>query len=223
MNSKTILSDLYYTFDPQNRRIIFNTIYPKQQDIVLITNLSDTTNRIIYNFACPGESGTFANNILSLVFDTTSMSSSDKLMIIILDEDKKEKYLSEILDIVKEQNEKLSFISLLNSEDSITGEMIVSEIRKGNTSLLPIVYKNINTATETVCKIGKGHLHDIILNDPTNNQIQVIDGINSSGKVIATINPDAGQTPFQLSYHLNFEFGLTIITAGTPDITVIFR
>ena len=47
--------------------------------ILLITNV--TSNIIIYNFADPAAGGTVSNNILTLDYNTSTMSSSDKLII----------------------------------------------------------------------------------------------------------------------------------------------
>jgi hypothetical protein len=50
-------------------------------DIILITNV--TTGTIIYNFADPTLTATVANNVITLAYNTTSMSNSDKLAIYI--------------------------------------------------------------------------------------------------------------------------------------------
>jgi hypothetical protein len=54
--------------------------------IVLASGLSLISNQasgdIIYNFAAPSKGGTVAGNVLTLEFDTTSMSNSDPLKII---------------------------------------------------------------------------------------------------------------------------------------------
>ena len=50
-------------------------------DIILITNV--TTGTIIYNFADPALTATVTNNVITLAYNTTSMSNSDKLAIYI--------------------------------------------------------------------------------------------------------------------------------------------
>jgi len=47
--------------------------------ILLITNVTD--NIIIYNFADPTKGGTVSDNVLTLTYDTSSMSNTDKLLI----------------------------------------------------------------------------------------------------------------------------------------------
>ena len=51
------------------------------ESLLLITNVTD--NVIIYNFAGQGKGATVSGNVLTLDFDTTSMSSSDSLQIFI--------------------------------------------------------------------------------------------------------------------------------------------
>jgi len=69
-----------YTFTPSLKQIRFNTtdtVY--LENVLLITNVS--TNTIIFNFANPAQGGSISNNLITLTYDTTSMSSSDRLQI----------------------------------------------------------------------------------------------------------------------------------------------
>lgn len=69
-----------YTFDPSLKQVKFNTTDSVfLENILLITNVTD--NQIIYNFANPNQGGTISNNLLTLSYNTTSMSSSDRLQI----------------------------------------------------------------------------------------------------------------------------------------------
>lgn len=71
-----------YTFDPQVKKIGFTGVGSLTLDqILLITN--SVTGNIIYNFADPTAGGTLNNNVLTLEYDTTSMSATDPLSIII--------------------------------------------------------------------------------------------------------------------------------------------
>lgn len=71
-----------YAFNPGAKTITFSGLGQSidLQNILLITNT--TANTIIYNFA-DSTSGavSFTNNVLTLDYDTTSMSSTDKLQI----------------------------------------------------------------------------------------------------------------------------------------------
>jgi hypothetical protein len=49
------------------------------ENVLLVTNV--TSNTIIYNFAQPTKGGTVAGNVLTLTYNTTSMSNGDKLQI----------------------------------------------------------------------------------------------------------------------------------------------
>lgn len=73
-----------YVFNPGAQTVTFTGVdYDLTlANILLITNVTDNT--IIYNFANPAAGATsFANNVLTLVYDTTAMSSSDTLQIFI--------------------------------------------------------------------------------------------------------------------------------------------
>jgi hypothetical protein len=71
-----------YAFNPTAKTVTFSGL--SQQitlaNILLITNV--TANTIIYNFASSSTGAvSFANNVLTLDYDTTSMSSTDVLQI----------------------------------------------------------------------------------------------------------------------------------------------
>ena len=71
-----------YTFNPTAKTVTFSGL--SQQitlaNILLITNV--TANTIIYNFASPTTGAvSFANNVLTLDYDTTSMNSTDVLQV----------------------------------------------------------------------------------------------------------------------------------------------
>ena len=73
-----------YTFNAAAGTVTFSGLRQTidLSNILVITNV--TTNTIIYNFASAtkGNAG-FSNNVLTLDFDTTSMSNSDELSIIL--------------------------------------------------------------------------------------------------------------------------------------------
>lgn len=69
-----------YSFDATAKTVTFNTTDTiTLEQLLIITNVS--TNKIIYNFADPNAGGYISNNTLVLNYDTTTMSSSDKLQI----------------------------------------------------------------------------------------------------------------------------------------------
>lgn len=72
-----------YIFDATNKRIVFtDKVAPVNlEEILLITNVTD--GDIIYNFADKLKGGTLDKNVLTLTYNTTAMSSSDRLQIFI--------------------------------------------------------------------------------------------------------------------------------------------
>lgn len=99
---KTLIDD--YIFDKDNKRIIFygDARPHKIEQMLLVTNV--TTGEIIYNFADKLRGGTLENNILTLVWNTSSMSNTDKLQIFI-DSDEYHNYMTRTLNhIMKNTN-----------------------------------------------------------------------------------------------------------------------
>ena len=68
-----------YTFDASAKTITFG-FTPQIEGFSVITNVTD--NIIIYNFAKSSLGGTLTGSVLTLQYDTTSMSDTDKLMIL---------------------------------------------------------------------------------------------------------------------------------------------
>lgn len=69
-----------YTFDASAKTITFNDIQPDLKRINLITNLT-SNHTVIYQFQKDSKGGTLASNVLTLTYDTTSMSDTDELKI----------------------------------------------------------------------------------------------------------------------------------------------
>lgn len=78
---KTLIED--YSFNKATKQITFTgrTKPALLEEILLITNV--TTGDILYSFADKLRGGSLAGNVLTLVFDTTSMSNTDRLQIFI--------------------------------------------------------------------------------------------------------------------------------------------
>src|SRR3989304_2961545 len=110
MKNNKILDSLYYRFVPENKKIVFDSqLGLKHQDILLVINLSKM-NQMIFNFGSATQGGTFINGELILVYDTTGMSSSDKLMVIVRDKDESKFYLEKIFNEISNQNKKTEFL-----------------------------------------------------------------------------------------------------------------
>lgn len=84
-------------------------------------------------------------------------------------------------------------------------------------------FSNISTATTSLLKTGPGSLHRIVVNDPSNITITVYDNTSATGSVIAAIKPGSNTTPITLEYGCEFQSGLTIVTSGTTNLTVIYE
>jgi len=73
-----------YSFNAAARQITLTDYTSVDLEaLLLITNVTD--NIIIYNFAESGKGATITNNVITLDFNTTAMSNSDKLQIFIDD------------------------------------------------------------------------------------------------------------------------------------------
>jgi hypothetical protein len=75
-----------YSFDASEKKVTFTDYNPIIiERVLLIINVTD--NIIIYNFNKSTLGGTAATNVLTLTYNTTSMSDTDKLMIFYDDPD----------------------------------------------------------------------------------------------------------------------------------------
>lgn len=71
-----------YAFSPSSKQVTFTGIDNLTlENILIITNVTD--NKIIYNFADPLNGGLLNGNILTLTYNTTTMSSTDALQIFV--------------------------------------------------------------------------------------------------------------------------------------------
>jgi hypothetical protein len=75
---KKLVTD--YTFNAANKTITLNGFTSIDlEGLLLVTNVS--TNQIIYNFADPALGATVSSNVLTLAYNTTTMSNTDALQI----------------------------------------------------------------------------------------------------------------------------------------------
>lgn len=94
MARKVLIEGYGYSFDKDNRKVTIQKFIPEER-LILITNV--TKNKVIYNFSDPSLGySSYSNSfdpttgnetcLITLVYDTTLMSNSDQLQILI-DED----------------------------------------------------------------------------------------------------------------------------------------
>lgn len=83
------------------------------------------------------------------------------------------------------------------------------------------LYRNITSASTTVVKSGGGVLQRIVINTTAAATITVYDNTAGSGTTIATIaaSPVIGSV---FNFDVAFNTGLTVVTAGASNITVVY-
>ena len=91
-----------------------------------------------------------------------------------------------------------------------------------------VSFRNITTATTTTVKSGAGRLVAINVNTGVANAtIAVFDSLTGTGTTIGKITMQGGGAAvqgFALDYkYLPFATGLTIVTSGATDVTVIYQ
>lgn len=107
-----------YTFNSVEKKITFNSTETiTQERLLIITNVTD--NLIIYNFADPNLGGVITENVLTLTYDTTTMSDSDKLQIFI--ENSYTPASNEMLDSIDAQTVLLRRMVKLLEPSSVAG------------------------------------------------------------------------------------------------------
>ncbi len=119
-----------------------------------------------------------------------------------------------------------AFIDNTNSGGSTTNVTIscldLAGYRLGKISTQPI-YGRITTAATMTFKQGPGLLHTLTLNNPGGTIITIYDSLTGSGTVLAVINTPAQANPVTLSYGFQFSTGLTVVSTGTWDATIVFE
>lgn len=88
-------------------------------------------------------------------------------------------------------------------------------------------FQGITTATTTTVKSGSGTLRSLIINTlAASATITIYDNTAGSGTKIATITNPAtllAEGPISVTYEALFSTGLTLVTTGVQDITVIYK
>lgn len=119
----------------------------------------------------------------------------------------------------------ITFTSLNSSSGVTSGSMEVwasSLLRLGRDITAP-KYSRITNASTNTLKIGAGTLHRITLNSPSGTLITMYDNTTASGTIIGVIDAPSQANPLTLHYGVDFTNGLTIVTTGTWDLTVMYE
>jgi hypothetical protein len=100
-------------------------------------------------------------------------------------------------------------------------------LRMGHEKSIP-TYKYITTSggaypLTTICKYSQGHLHRVVINNPTatSQTATIVDNFTGSTPVIAAIELKNTVTSFE--YNCPFFTGLSVITSAACNITVIYE
>lgn len=98
---KLIGSDVgSYSFNPAAKTVTLGGIQDiRLENLLLITNVTD--NIMLYNFASPSLGATMSNNIVTLVYDTATMSDTDNLQVFVDMPDETDEYSMILRRLVK--------------------------------------------------------------------------------------------------------------------------
>ena len=121
-----------YTFDASAKTItILCDCNFTLDKLLVITNVTDGV--IIYNFADSNLTGSITGNIITLSYDTTSMSDTDKLQIWVEDTNPLMVTLSNYLNIIKHAIGRLTFDTSNQLRTVTTGSLsTVSTVTTAN-------------------------------------------------------------------------------------------
>jgi hypothetical protein len=107
------------------------------------------------------------------------------------------------------------------SNVSITARVSVTQ-RLGKFETQPKYYHITVAGTYTLKNVA-GTLHKIVMNNAGGTLVTVYDNTTATAPIIAVINTPSQANPVTLMYDLAFSTGLTIVTTGTWDLTIIYQ
>ena len=142
-----------YTFNSSTRQVTLTDYTSVSlESFLLITNVTD--NVIIYNFADPAKGGTVSTNVLTLDYDTTSMSNGDSLQIFIDDgESPATNSALETIDLLITQllkrSESLAVVDTAQRQRVAVEVMPTTTVNGNNSNFRPV-----DSANSSVYEIG---------------------------------------------------------------------
>jgi hypothetical protein len=152
-----------YTFNPTAKTVTFSGL--SQQitlaNILLITNV--TANTIIYNFASSTTGAvSFVNNVLTLDYDTTSMSATDVLQIYI----DVESYEESLATLLRRMNKLLESNAVVDSKlrQRVTIEAIGTNNTANSTELngsIPVTATVSNNSASQLVPIAAANPYSL--------------------------------------------------------------
>lgn len=141
-----------YTFNSSTRQITLTDYTSVDlEGFLLVTNVTD--NIIIYNFADPTRGGTVSANVLTLDFDTTSMSNTDDLQIFIDDG-----LTPAVNETIEESNELLS--AIYNRTESLA-VVDTAQRQRVAVEVMPTVTVNTNNTNSKPVDVNNNPAFDL--------------------------------------------------------------
>lgn len=134
-----------YAFDKTAKTVTFTDYTSIRLDsVLLITNVTD--NIIIYNFAEPTLGGTVATNVLTLIYDTSTMDDTDDLQIFYDDTDVQPSNV-ELQTTLNSLTETLQFLA-------VRLEVLAGMANAGQPALRVIPIASVSTAVTGSVTVG---------------------------------------------------------------------
>lgn len=113
------------------------------------------------------------------------------------------------------------------STSPVTLDVRVASITRLGNLVTDSIYRNITTATTTICKYSAGRLHKLCLNSPSQQSgiVTMYDNTSATGTTLATLQwtSNNSQLPQSINYDMPFSTGLTIVTSAATNITVVYE
>lgn len=154
---KTLVQN--YTFSASAKQVTLTDYASVNlESLLLVTNVTD--NIIIYNFADPLKGGTISGNILTLDYNTTSMSNTDDLQIFIED-------------------------GIVAAKDASVQDLITAI----NSLITKIEQNNIGSeSNEAVLRKMINMMQSLAIIDSSNRQRVIVDALNGSLPANQSVN-----------------------------------
>ena len=99
-----------------------------------------------------------------------------------------------------------------------------SIIRFGKEKSLPVsTYIPLGAPTTTVCKVGPGTLHRIIVGKTINAAtISIYDAVTATNTLAVLTSGASALAPYCVELQIDFFTGLTIVTSAAQDVTAVY-
>ena len=112
-----------YTFDPATNTVTFTDYSTIDLERVLIIN--DTTRgTVIFNFACPGMTGSVSTNILTLSYDVSGFAATDKLLIYYEDGIQE----STVVDLIETMRYLIKSLAVIGNAQGVAADIRVTPV-----------------------------------------------------------------------------------------------